>query len=372
MNHSLWLGLAAGVLSISVQASAEARKLSIQSKADQYELILNGNSGTVNGKAADLSTFKDLIPIITSPLTNDCPTLTGPAEVTVREGGQARYIYLKQGVVSDGKTCLIVGGEGLYYFPIHRDFLIGSKRETIDLKSPLKVFRQGVKLFELKKTGQSWTPSSSTLLLNWDFLERFESSLHAFDIRFRVLPGMGEGKTKMIVQSGDKNYEFYKLSNVMWAVKKPGTAWLEATDDFSFWYDFDNGVLEDRFSPDIKAYEDAKEKADRLSALQKLEGSWSPNLRDLYHKIVLDQGADQEVKAIALKRLRAKPSKETSAVMAKFMAESIDEDFRKTASQILKINFPKGPIYNPNSPPEERKKVVEFWTQWAAKNQNAP
>jgi hypothetical protein len=370
VNRSLWLGLAAGILTVSIQTRAETRRLTIHSKVDQYELVLTGNSGTVNGKTADLNAFKDILPALTSPLANDCPPLKGGAEVTVRDGSQTRYVYIKQGVVSDGKTCLIVGGEGLYYFPIHRDFLIGNKREAIALKSPFKVFRQGVKLFELKKTGKSWTQVSSTLLLNWDFIERFENVLKAFDIRFRVLPEIAQGKTKMILQSGDKTYEFYQLSNVLWAIKRPGTHWLEATDDFSFLYDFDNGVLEDPHATQIKAYEEAKTDAERLAELQKLEGAWSPNLRDLYHKIVLDTAAGSELKTIAFKRLRAKPSPETAEVMTKVLSEAIDEDFRKIASQILKTTYPKGPIYNPHSSPEERRKVVEFWTNWWQKNQN--
>ncbi len=348
-----------------------ARKLSIQSKYDQYELILNGNSGSVNGKAADLSTFRDLIPAITNPMINECSMPKGSPEVTVREGEKTRYIFIKQGVVSDGKNCLPVSGEGLLYFPIHRDFLIGTKHDSITLKSPLKLFRQGVKLFELKRSAPpSWNAVSASMLLNYDFLERFENSLRSFDVRFRVLPEMGQGKTKMIVQSGDQTYEFYKLTTVVWAVKRPGTHWLEASDDFSYWYDFDQGVLEDRFAAQIHAIEENKVPGERLDLIQKLEGNWSPNLRDLYHHLVLEAAAGPEVKALAIKRLKGKPAKETALVMAKFLSQSDDEDLKKSASQILKINFSKGPLYNPDGTAEEKHKAVEFWTQWASKNQN--
>lgn len=372
MNRSASLALAIGFLVHGLAAKAETRKLNIHSKADTYELVINGNSVTVSGKAADLGAFKNLLPVITDQLVNDCPPLKGSADVTVREGSQTRSIYIKQGIVSDGKHCLPVGGEGLFYFPIHRDFLIGAKRESITLKSPAKVFRNGVKIFELKKGPRGWDASESSLLINWDFIERFENNLRAFDIRFRVLPEIGQGKTKMILQSGDKTYEFYKLGEAEWAVKKPGTSWLEATDDFSFWYNFDDGVLEDRFAPQIKAYEAAADKDAKLSELQKLDGSWSRNLRDLYHKILLDPTAAAEQKTIAMRRLRSKPSKETAGVMTRVLSESIDEDLRKLASQILKISDPKGPIYNPNSPAEERRKVVEYWAKWWTKNQNTP
>lgn len=373
MICSIWLALLSGVLISASPAEAQtSRRLLIQSKVDQYELVLSGNTGTVNGKPADLSIFKDLIPIVTNPMINECTPPNGISDVTVKEGGQTRFIYIKQGIVSDGKKCLPVGGEGLFYFPVHHDFLIGSKHDAINLKSPIKLFRQGVKLFELKKSGKTWSAANTTVLLNWDFIERFENSLKSFAVRFRVLPEMGQGKTKMILQSGDQTYEFYKLTTVVWAVKKPGTTWLEASDDWSFWYDFDQGVLEDRFAAQIHAIDDAKGPAERLNEVQKLDGNWSPNLRDLYHRLVLDKNTDSKIKTIAIQRLKSKPSLETCGVMVKFLAESNAEDLKRSASQILKINYPKGPLYNPDASAEERKKVVEFWSNWWPKNQNTP
>ena len=372
MRRSISLMAAAFALHAPSQAFA-GKSLTIQSKADRYELQINGNSGTVNGKPADMSAFRDLLPVLTSPLSTDCPSLNGKPDVTVKDGAQTRYIYIQAGVVSDGKNCLGVGGEGLMYFPIHRDFLLGGKQGKIALKSPIKVFRQGVKLFELVQNSSGWSTKDKTqLLLNWDFINRFQNSLQSYDVRFRALPLLAQGKLKMIVQVADQTFEFYKLTGTTWALKAPGKSYLEASDDWSFWYDFDNGVLEDRFSEQIRTAGDStKPSADRMTALRALENGWSPNLRDLYHRIVLDKNSDPEMIAVALRRLKSKPAKETALVMGQFIRFAPEDDMKRTASQILKINEPKGPLYNLDTSPEEKQKVVDFWSKWWEKNQNS-
>lgn len=373
MRRQLPIFAAALALQVPVQAFA-AKTFTIQSNVDKFELQLNGSGGgTVNGKPADMSALRDLMPVLTSPMTSECPKLNGKPDVTVKEGNETRSIYISQGVVSDGKTCLGVGGEGLMYFPVHRDFLLGGKQGKITVKVPIKVFRQGVKLFELVQSSSGWsTKEKPQILLNWDFINRFQNSLASFDVRFRALPQLGKDKIKMIVQIGDQAYEFYKLTGTVWALKAPGKPYLEASDDWSFWYDFDNGVLEDRFTDQIRtAGDSAKPAEERMAALRATEQGWSPNLRDLYHQIVLDRKSDSDMITFALRRLKSKPAKETAVVMAQFIGFAQDDDHKRTASQILKINEPKGPLYNPGSSPGEKQKVIEFWSKWWEKNQNS-
>jgi hypothetical protein len=330
---------------LSFQVSAQtARKLTIQSTHDKYDLILMSRTkGSVDGKPASLRSFDELWPVLNNSLGNECPTLKGSPEVTVREGEKLRSIYVKQGIVTDGKACMNVGGEGLYYFPVHRDFLIGSHEDSILLKSPVKIFRQGIKLLEFRKDGEQWVSDNKDMLVNWDFIERFENSLRDFNVRLRVHPDIAKGKTKMIVQSGPQTYEFYKVTSVMWAVKKPGFPWLIASDDWSFWYDFDQKQIEDRYAGEIRFITKADTgKDDKKATLERLEGLWSRNLRDLYHKFLLNPDEDLELQELALKRLRSKPSPETSQVLAQFVNESRDKDLKAMAAEILKKHDPKG------------------------------
>jgi hypothetical protein len=201
-------------------------------------------------------------------------------------------------------------------------------------------------------------------------LERFENSLADFDVRLRVQTDIAKNKSKMIVQSGEQNYELYKVTGVMWAVKKPGTNWLVASDDWSFWYDFDQSMIEDRYAAEIRVVANAAAPpAERKQALDRLGDAWSRNLRDLYHKILQTPEEDPEFKRTALNRLKRKPSLETSGVMAEFLSTSTDEDLKRLAGQVLKLHYPKGPLYKPNLPPAEKAKVIEFWNNWWKQNQ---
>ncbi len=350
------------------------RKLSIQSKVDQYDLLLSGNTGTVSGKPADLKAFNELMAVVSDPLTADCPAIKGKPEVTVREAGKTRSIYIAQGIVTDGEHCLHVSGEGMYFFPIHRDFLIGLKEDHIPLKSPIALTRQGVKLFELKKSGDTWNAEGTTLLLDWDFLERFQNSLKSFGVRFRAQPQVAKGKEKLVVQTNGESFEFYKITNLVWALKRPGQRWLEASDDWGFWYNFDNAVLEDRFTSQIHELEKPGMTADEKHAvLEKLGPNYTRNLHELYAKMVLAADEDTTVKRVVIGRLKTKPTKSTALQMARYLevggSSKDDEDFKRIATQILKAQNPKGPLYAPSLSMDEKAKVVTYWSSWAQKNQ---
>lgn len=350
---------------IALGFRVEARTLIFQSASDKFDLVLNGSSGTVNGKPADLNSIQDLLPLITNPLGNTCPDLKGRPDVTVKDGSSTRSFYVKQGLVSDGTNCLNIAGDGLFYVPLHRDFLVGNKHDSLKIKSPMKIFRQGTKVFEIRKGSDTWSSANPDQLLNWDFIERFQNSLKDFDVRLRVQSGIAEGKPKMIMQSGDATYEFYKVTNVMWAVKRPGINWLEASDDWSFWYDFEPSQYEDRYAGDIReAQRSDLSKEIRMGILDKLERTWSSNLRDLYHKLLLNPNEDSDLQEVALRRLKRKPSKETSGVMVQFLEQSTHDDLKDDAGVILKVFYPKGPKYSSKLSPGERAKALDFWRNW--------
>lgn len=358
----------------TIAAHADTR-FTFQTPYDKFELTVSANGkGTIDGKPADLTSFTEILPMLTKPLENECAT-PPPAKptITVRTATDTRSIYPKQGLVTDGKNCLNVSGDGLHYFPVHRDFFVGAKRDSIHLKSPTKIFRGGDKIISLRKQGKEWVNENPQQLLNWDFIEKLENALKDFDIRLRVQQTIAEGKPKMIIQSGDRSYEFYKITGVMWAVKKPGAKWLEASDDWSQWYDFDAAVYEDRNRDAIKTAGDTtRAKDERRAALDKLNVTWSRNLRDLYHQILTQNGEDTSFQSIALKRLKGKPSIETAGVVIKFLEKSQDEELKREAGILLKLQNPKGPKYNPQSSDAEKAKTLEYWRTWWKQNSSQP
>ncbi|MBX3022807.1 MAG: hypothetical protein KF799_14125 [Bdellovibrionales bacterium] len=357
---------------LSITAAAE-RRLTFQTPYDKFDLVLLSKGATVDGKPANIGPFLEVLPMLTDPLGTESCTPPGKAPITVKVEGNTRSIYPKQGLVSDGKSCLSVAGEGLHYFPMHREFLIGPKRDSIQLKSPLKIFRNGEKVASLKRVGKSWANEAPEQLLNWDFIERLENSLRDFDVRLRVQETIKDGKPKMIIQSGDQTYEFYKITNVMWAVKKPGQKWLEASDDWSFWYDFDDGILQDRYKDQIRVAADpAQEKGARMAALDKMDATWSPNMRDAYHKMLLNPSEDEAIQGLAIKRLKRKPSAETAGVLIQFLESSSNDDLKTEAAIALRLQNPKAPKWTANSSDAEKAKALEFWRNWWKQNSKAP
>lgn len=304
-----------------------ARRINIETAFDRFEIVINAGVTTVSGRAADVTSFRDLVPMLTNPIGNACPEFSGQPEVTVTENGQIKKIYISQGLITDGKSCLNVGGDGLLYFPLHRDFLIGPKRGQIVLRSPVKISVQNGKTLELKNNGMGWMSDDQETLLNWDFIERFENSLRAFDVRLRVQLGAAKDKHRMVLQSGDDTYEFYKITNLLWAVKRPGQNWLEASDDWGFWYELDNAILEDRFAGAIRTIEDTtKDRDTRYKTMKRIDAGWSRNLRDLYHKILNETPGDEDFQRLALQRLRTKPAQETAGVVVGLLNRTTNED----------------------------------------------
>lgn len=345
-----------------------------QTPYDNFELVLAGGKGTVDGKPANLTAFSEIQSILTNPMASLCNGAKGKPAMTVKridgDVTETRQVYPQMGYVTDGKNCLNVSGDGLHYLPVHRDFFIGAPNDEVTLKSPL-IFSRGGKVFmTLKKKGKDWVSEAAEPLINWDFLERFENSLKDFKIRLRVQTSVGNDKPKFSLKSGGQTYEFYKMTNVLWAMKKPGAKWLEASDDWSFWYDMDEHIFADRYSEQIKVAGDlSRAKPERQAALDRLEVTWSRNLRDLYHHLLLTQNEEADLQAVALKRLKAKPSVETAGVIIKFLEGEHADELKREAGVILKLQNPKGPKYNPSAGDEEKARILEFWRTWWKKNQ---
>ncbi len=345
--------------------AAEAqRQITFISKLDKFDLVISGSRGTVAGKKADMNSVKELLPLLSKTLGETCPSLSGSPELTVKDGNRTRMVYVDEGVITDGKMCAMVSGDGLYYFPLHREFLIGDKRDGIKLQSRLQVFRQGNKILDLRRRGEEWESEDPEKMMDWDFIRRFQDSLVRFDIRLRVQSGIAKDKPKLIVQSGGQTFEFYKVTSVMWALKKPGAQWLIASDDWSFWRDFDSSVLEDRYAENAREILATEDPDEKMALLSQVEGVWSQNLRIMYHKLLLDEKESKAIRSLAIKRLKSKPAASTVCVMARIIEESTDDDLRDDAGIVLRLNNPKAPKFKTSDPPETRQTAIDFWRNW--------
>ena len=355
--------------SLSIGAAAqESRKLQFQSAYDRFELVLNGDAGTVEGKPADLTGLRDLLPVLTGEVPNPCAETKGRPDLTVREGATEKTIYLKAGILRQGKNCVSIQGEGLYFAPLHRDYLIGTREDSITLGKDLVITRDGAAVFSLRREGKEWVSEDSTKMPNEDFFRRFVDTLAKFSVRQRASLLLGEGKKHVTVKTGGKTFDFYKITEVAWALKKPGACWLESSDDWSFWYDLDDHTVEDGYAEQIRTAGDTTRPVDeRLGVLRRLETTWSNNLSNLYRRLALEPNADPRLTAVALKNLKRKPSRSTAAILVEVLESTQPEDLKRDAANLLRLQNAKGPKYVKETAPRERARVIEYWRTWLSK-----
>lgn len=348
---------------------AQGRTLKFESKSDSFTLFMNGGRGTIDGKEANLSSLSQLLPALNQTPADSCPNLPLTADLKITQGTVIREVYISQGVITDKKNCLKLDGDGIYHFPSHRDFLIGPKTENLTIKSPLEVYKQGQKLFALKKVEQNWFSESSEQLLNYDFIERFINSISVFRIRARLNEQIANQKPQVSVRIAGKAFEFFKIADATWALKKPGHDFLLLSDDWSFWQDFDESVFQDRYANEIKLLlSPGTSSTDKIEILGKIEATWSPNLRSLYEwQLVNDP--DNQIKALALGRLKRKPSAQSIPAIIALLEKTDDEDLKRDAVAVLRIQNPKGPAYKLKLSDEERRKIIEFWRDWWKRQQ---
>lgn len=348
---------------------AETLKLNVKSKSDNFNIVISEGKPTVDGRDANPASLEQLLAILNDTPATACPDLPSVADITIKQGAILRDVYVAKKMVSDRKNCLTVVGEGVYALPLHRDFLIGPKTQRIEVKSPLEIYKDSNKILAFKKADKEWTCETPDILLDWDFFERFLKSLSQFNVRSRIHEQAAQGKPNLSVRVAGKSLEFFKITENDWAFKKPGTEFLLVSDDWGFWQNFDNKVIEDRYANEIRKLRKAETPTnEKMDLLGKMENAWSPNLRTLYEWQLLNE-TDDQIKSIALARLKRKPSPQSIPAVIGFLEKTDDEQLKRQAITILKIQNPKGPAYNPRLSEKERNQTIEFWRAWWKQNQ---
>ena len=365
----LLIWFATGVVFAHHPASAEARKLIFQSSADRFELTLDAEGGgTIDGKPAEMREQRDLVNALIGEVTGACPDLSGAPDLTIREGEKNHEVFFKAGVVREGKNCLSIGGDELFRAPIHRDFLIGAKEDKLNVGADLSLHEDDRTLIAVKRQGTEWTRADGDTMPNEDFFRRLADRLRSFSIRQRLSPIGAEGKRHVVIKTGGRSYDFYKVTEGAWALKKPGAKWLEVSDDWSFWYDLDPHTLEDSYSEQIRAVADTTRPVDeRVAQMKRLQVTWSGNVRALCRRLLLEPNVDSALSDLALRRLKTKPSRETAAVMVEVLESSQPDPLKLAAANLLRLQNPKGPKFDPAAAPTAQRTVIEYWRTWLKK-----
>ena len=141
----------------------------------------------------------------------------------------------------------------------------------------------------------------------------------------------------------------------------------------SFWYDFSQEVYVDHLSERLNRLKQTDlDLTTRLSELEKLKNNWNQNLRDVLHMIVSRKTEPLDLRVQALRRMRQKPTLPTAVVAADVLQSDTNEELRRLASEILRANDPRGPIYKARASTREKQQTLSYWRQWRSRQTSNP
>ncbi len=342
--------------------------LDFQSRFDQFQLKKAGKNYQLAGRAVDLGPFEQLLPLFDSSIEGDCPPLAKPdLTVTARIAGQSvqRRFFISQNIVSDGKYCGSVSGEGLFFAPLHRSWFDDNVKMTIAINSPLKLTRGEETLVSMEKTGGGWKSRDQDFYPNWEFFDAFAESLRDFTITHRLHRQAGKDKPGFVMFNGKRKYEFFKINETMWAAAIPGQGWLISSRRWTGWNEMEKSQWMDRNSDQLAILADpTKPLEERKAALGTLSGQWSPSIRQVLAKILVDREDSAELKGNAVAIMRMKPTMENMGTFVQALSQTEDSDLQFALSQALKIRNPKGPGLNVDLDESSRLKAIREWQQW--------
>ena len=133
--------------------------------------------------------------------------------------------YIAEQVIKKGAQCATIGGDGIYYLPLHRSWFVGKNRLRIKPKREIEIKKDGQLLVHAEMFQKNWRNSKGGIGTNWQFFNRYLESLSDFDIQARLHPSIGEGKPKLEIRIDGKLYLGYLIASNLWAVKLPDENW---------------------------------------------------------------------------------------------------------------------------------------------------
>jgi len=334
---------------------------------DSFRIQNSGSRYTLDGKPISKNLIEQWLPLLQAPLRDPCPEVKNKPDLQVRikNAGktETRRFFIERHLVKSKDRCLIATGEGLYFLPLHRRWLVGPFSDQVTLNSPFVLSNSRGELVHLVQKGGEWYDNKANTELDWDFFQRFQEALDDFTIRYLVMSQIAIGKPQVTMQSGKDHYLLVQLSPNTWGIQKPGEKTLEVSSDWNFWYNLDQGVWLDQHSDAIRKAEDVNaNKEAKLAAMHTLESSWSRSIQEFFQRRLLDQNEDPEVRLAALARLKTKPSLSNLKTYVEVLKHEPSDNLLSVTTLALHEQDPKGPIFQSNG--SNRAEVIRVWLAW--------
>lgn len=361
------------VIGLAHWATAQAAAMDewlFRSKYDNFKIERRDGQYFIGSSTVKLDALKDFLPFFTAGIEGDCPDdLPGKPDVVITgtrgKTSVERRFYLLAKKVQDGKACADMGGEGIFYLPLHRSWFVGPPTDGIPLGRSLKVTKDETVFVEFKKTGDKWENADAGFFTDWDFFNQFIAALEKFEVSGRIHPLAGDGKMQFQVVTSGKSYEFYKVANNLWGIKRPERDWLMTSPSFAFLFDMSTELWRDRHAMSLATLKDTTQPPEnRIKATQQLGASWSNSIKAVFHTILLSADDHPRVKEEVAESMKRKPTDENFGVLVKALDKTEDLQLLAALTKILRIANRKGPTLELTSSPEEIEKALREWKTW--------
>ncbi|MBX7232418.1 MAG: hypothetical protein K1X29_10065 [Bdellovibrionales bacterium] len=341
----------------------------LQSSYDTFQISLEKDHYNLEGKTISLGTLEQFFTLFSTTFEDPCPKekpdLTLTAKWKKQNQTKVLKIFIDQRRIQNGNECAAATGEGIYFLPLHRSWFQVDEKRTIPLLSPLKIVKDNETLAQFEMVKGLWQQTSSKEYINWDFFDQFKASLKDFEVTSRAHPNVSKGKSSFTLYSGTIKYDFFQISDSLWAVRLPKVKWLVGSSRWSVWLEMQKEQWMDRLSSQLNFITDkGKQLSDRIGTLNSLSEQWSPSLQQVLKQILFDKSESDEIKIQAVHLMRQKPTMENMGILIKTMEQTQNQELLKPIFKALRIMNPNGPLLEEDMTQQQIDERVHVWKKW--------
>lgn len=379
MRHSLLLVSVGILLAYSFGQSAHANETwDFKSNYDQFTLSKQGSKYFLDGKEVKGRWAEELRPVLKLTLPFTCPDLPRRPDLSLTWKNQSqeikRFFYIEKKMASDGKDCVDLTGLGIYYFPYHRFWFVGSEDLTIDLSEGFTFGDDSSTWVEFTKRDGRLQPKDLDYFADWTHLSEFRKLLRGFKLDGRAHPLILKDIDRVTNKKGfqlkakGKTYKFHPIKKQMWLLELPNIPWLVLSPNLGVLETVTPEYWKSPFNGRLHGLRDKeKSQADRVNIVKSLKGESSPDVRRVFHDILLERGENVEVKSSIVDALRYSPSDENMAALADALEKTDQRELVDQIIKVLRLRNPKGPMIDQNDDWDDIQKVIAQWKAWATK-----
>ncbi len=369
----------------------QVQEFRLRGRHDHFRLVREEGRWLLGSEAVQLKALENFFPALFLDLSQECPALPPRPDMTVEirlresDSGErprrvTKLLYISERVISDNTHCIQVDGDGLFSFPLHRSWFVGDRQAPrLRLARQLTLELSESRIVELEQErgpieSSPYHGQSAEYFLDHNFINRWIESLRDVRVDSRYHPGLAEKATRSIgLRSGTAELKFYLLPSRVWAVQRPGVAWLEADHRWGFWQNFNDGLIFDRHQTQLSLIVNAgAEERERVLAVHGLGDAWSEGIRQALHTVIGRAHDSSEVKAAAIRFLRTKPSDQNLAFLVQILEQSTDPLIQESIVSNLRVRHPSGSQFTEDMLPSERAPIIEEWRSWWRDQERKP